>query len=89
MQKPLLPKPPGYTCVPNRENTQSFRTTTGRFSDLHLTGRFLPARLFEQWTNFFRISGLLAGAGAYSGATAADFNRVPVLIIPGQMPKDL
>jgi hypothetical protein len=32
---------------------------------------------------------LLAGTGAYSGATAADFNRVPVSIISGQMPEDL
>jgi len=37
-----------------------------------------------QWNNASRISDLLIGAGAHSGATAADFNRVPVCSIPKQ-----
>jgi len=52
---------------------------------------FPSGRIFcrGQWIIASRISDLLIGAGAHSGATAADFNRVPVSVSQSKMPRDL
>ena len=68
--------------VPNRENTGHTKLTTGRFSDLRLTSRLLPIRHKYSTADSGQMSLgfpiLQIGAGAHSGATVADFNRVPI-----------
>ena len=66
--------------------TQPVLTTTGRFSDLRSTSRFLPVPA-GQWFRHLSDFRFAIGTNAYSGATVADFHRVPIFTIPANYPE--
>jgi len=67
---------PAFHIARTQNNVLS---TTGRFSDLRLTVRLLPIPFWGTVDDsLLGFPIFWIGADAYSGATVADFHRVPV-----------